>query len=165
VFALYKPILYLHILFGFLYMLAHGTSATVAYRLRSEANLDRIRAMLDLSGSTFILMYVSLLGMTLGGIVLGFLGRWWSTGWIWASLILLVVILISMWAMASRYFHRVRKAVGLPYMEGNKERPPVEPAAADEVAHLLRSGRPHLMTLIGLGGWAVILWLMIFKPF
>jgi hypothetical protein len=50
-------------------------------------------------------------------------------------------------------------------MEGNKERPAVAPAEAEEVARLLRSGRPHLMTLIGLGGWAVILWLMIFKPF
>jgi hypothetical protein len=164
-FVLYKPVLFLHVFFGFIYMLAHGASAMAAYRLRAEENLERIRALLDLSGSSFTLMYVSLLAMTLGGVALGFLGRWWSAGWIWTAIILLVAILIVMSIMASRHFHRVRKAVGLPYLEGSKQRPPVAPASLEELKPLLRSGRPHLMTLIGVGGWAVILWLMVFKPF
>lgn len=164
-FVLYKPVLFIHILFGFLYMLSHGASASVAYRLRHESSLERIRALLDLSRSSFTLMYLSLLAMLVGGIALAFLGHWWSAGWIWASLVLLVAILIAMGLVASKHFHRLRKAVGLPYLDGMKEHPPVDPASPEELATLLKSGMPHLMTLIGIGGWAVILWLMIFKPF
>ena len=164
-FVLYKPVLFIHIFFGFLYMLSHGASAAVAYRLRHESSLERIRALLDLSRSSFILMYLALLAMLLGGIALGVLGRFWGTGWIWASLVLLIVILVAMSLLASRHFHRVRKAVGLPYLDGTKEHAPVEPASPEELRQLLQSGSPHLMTLIGIGGWAVILWLMIFKPF
>ena len=164
-FVLYKPVLFIHIFFGFLYMLSHGASATVAYRLRQESGLERVRVLLDLSSSSFTLMYLALLAMLLGGIALGFLGRFWSSGWIWASLVLLVVVLVSMSLMASRHFHRIRKAAGLPYLDGTKEHPPVDPASPEELRQLLQSGRPHLITLIGIGGWAVILWLMIFKPF
>lgn len=67
--------------------------------------------------------------------------------------------------LASNHFHRIRKAVGLPYREGNKEHPPVEPASPQEIHALLTSVRAHLLTVIGIGGWALILYLMIFKPF
>lgn len=146
-------------------MLSHGASSTVAYRLRHENSLERIRALLDLSRSSFSLMYLSLLAMVLGGVALGFLGHWWSAVWIWASLVLLTLILAVMGVIASRHFHQVRKAAGLPYLEGSKEHPPVDPASAEDLGQLLRSGGPHLITLIGIGGWAVILWLMILKPF
>jgi hypothetical protein len=165
VFALYKPILYLHILAAFLYILSHGASAAAAYRLRHESQIERIRALLDLSGSTFSLMYVSLLVVVLAGVAMGFMGRWWAAGWIWTSLALLLAIVVSMSLIASRHFHRVRKAVGLPFLEGTKEHAPVAPGPPDELAGLLVSGKPHLITLIGLGGWAVILALMVFKPF
>ena len=164
-FVLYRSVLFIHIFFGFLYMLSHGTSATVAYRLRQETGLERIRALLDLSASSFTLMYISLLAMVLGGVALGFLGRWWSTGWIWTSIALLVLILVVMGLMASKHFHRVRRAVGLPFLDGTKQHPAVAPASPEELHQLLQSGRPYVITLIGLGGWAIILGLMIFKPF
>jgi hypothetical protein len=110
-------------------------------------------------------MYLSLLAMLLGGITLGFLGRWWSFGWIWVALFLLVAIIVGMGLIAAPHFHRVRKAAGLPYRDGNKDHAPVEPSSPEEIAHLLQAGRPHLITLIGIGGWAIILGLMIFKPF
>jgi hypothetical protein len=45
-------------------------------------------------------------------VALGFLGRFWSSGWIWASLGLLIGIIVAMSLIASRHFHRVRKAAG-----------------------------------------------------
>lgn len=164
-FVLYRSVLFIHILFGFLYMLSHGASATVAYRLRSESGPERIRALLDLSASSFTLMYLSLLAMVLGGVALGFLGRWWSTGWIWTSIALLLLILVIMGLIASKHFHQIRRAAGLPFLEGYKEHPAVTPSSPEELHQLLQSGRPQLITLIGLGGWAIILGLMIFKPF
>lgn len=162
---LYKPLLYLHILAGFLYMFSHGASGFVSFRLRQETVLDRMHALLDLSAYSFVLMYISLVVMVVAGILLGFAGQWWSTGWIWASLVLLLAMLIAMWLLASNPFHRLRKAAGLPYREGNKVHPAVEPASAEEVQGLVRAGRPHLLSLIGIGGWAVILFFMVFKPF
>jgi MFS family permease len=162
---IYDSVLFIHVVFGFLYMLSHGTSATAAYRLRHESRRERIHALLDLSSSAFTLMVLSLLTMFLGGIVLGFLGSWWSSGWIWAALVLLVSILVVMNLIASSHFHRLRKAAGLGYRDGNKEHPPVDPASPEEIDQLLQSGRPYLLTLIGIGGWVVILCLMIFKPF
>jgi len=42
-------------------MLAHGASVSVAFALRRERNLERIRALLDLSSGSFNVMYLSLL--------------------------------------------------------------------------------------------------------
>jgi small-conductance mechanosensitive channel len=162
---IYRLLIYLHVLLGFIYMLAHGTSATASFRLRHETSLERIRAYLDLSRSSFGVMYASLMFMLAGGIALGFLGRWWSAGWIWVSLGLLIAIFLFMAIVSSRYFHGIRKAAGLPYFDGKKDQPAVEPLPAEELVALLQQGKPHLYTLIGVGGWAAILWLMIFKPF
>ena len=110
-------------------------------------------------------MYLSLLIMLLGGIAPGFFGHWWSKGWLCASIVILIVILVVMGTMASRHFHRTRKVVGLPYREGNKELTPIEPGSPEELDRLLKSGKPHLMSVIGIGGWAIILRLMLFKLF
>jgi hypothetical protein len=165
VFVLYRSVHFFHIFFGFVDKLFHGTSATVAYRLRQEIGLERICALLDLSASSFTLMYISLLAMILGAVALGFLGRWWSTGWIWTSIALLVLIPVVMAFMASSHFYRARKAAGLAYFDGGKAQPAVPAASPDGLRQLLQSRRPHLITSIGLGGWAIILGLMIFKPF
>ncbi len=162
---IYRVLIYLHVLLGFIYMLAHGTSATASFRLRHETSLERIRAYLDLSRSSFGVMYASLILMLAGGIALGFLGRWWSSGWIWASLATLIVIFFYMAFASSPYFHSIRKAAGLPYFDGKKDQPALEPVSAEELVTLLQQGKPHLYTLVGVGGWAVILWFMIFKPF
>ncbi len=164
-FILYKPVVFLHILAGFTYMLAHGASAAASFRLKRETSLERIRALLDLSVSTFSVMWISLLVMLLAGISLGFLGRWWGSGWIWVSLGLLIAMIVAMSAIASRQFHDIRRLAGLSYMQGSKEQPAVEPAPMSEILEQLSKGNPHLLTTIGLGGWAVILWLMVFKPF
>jgi hypothetical protein len=66
--------------------------------------------------------------------------------------------------LASRHFHRVRRAMGRLYLGGNKEHPAVDPPSPDELRQILDSGKPHIITLIGIGGWAIILWDMIFKP-
>lgn len=162
---LYRPVFYLHILATFTFMLCHGASAVVAFRLRHETSRDRIRALLDLSGYPYNLMLLSLAIVILGGVAMGFLGHWWARGWIWVLLVVLIAIGVAMSILATGHFHRIRKAVGLPYLAGYKEHPPVEPAPPEEIAGLIASGRPYLIALIGLGGWAVVLWLVIFKPF
>jgi hypothetical protein len=60
---------------------------------------------------------------------------------------------------------QLRRLVGLPYMQGNKEYPAEPPASQEEVAALLKNINPLQWALVGYGIPVVVLWLMVFKPF
>jgi len=158
-------LIYLHIIGIFAFLLAHGASVGAAFALRSERNLERIRALLMLSVSTFGVMYAALVVIVLSGIGAGFSGQHWGRGWIWVSIVLLIVVVAGMAGMGTRLYTGARKAAGLPYREGNKLLPPVEPASPDEIYAAVQKGNPILLTVIGYGGFLIIAWLMIFKPF
>jgi len=162
---MYNWFVYLHLLGIFGFLIAHGASASAAFALRQERNLDKVRALLELSGRSISLTYISLLVLLAAGIVAAFMGNWWGRGWIWVSLGLLVVIIAAMGAMGSRYYGEARKLAGLPYFAKGKVQPPLPAAATDELFAVLARANPMLLTAIGLGGFAIIAWLMRFKPF
>ena len=109
--------------------------------------------------------YGSLLALLVSGIISGFMGDWWGNGWIWLSLALLIGIIVSMFVIGSRNYSRVRQALGMPYFDGRQEHPAGEPASAEEIDRLLAKAPAITLAIIGFGGVAVILWLMMFKPF
>lgn len=162
---MYPWIIFLHVAAAFAFVLAHGASAAAAFALRRERSLERIRALLTLSGSTFNVMYLSLLTLLVSGIVGGVMGRWWSRGWIWTSLGALIAIMVGMTAFGTLSYGKIRKAVGLEYFENWRPHPPIDPVSAEEIEALLSRTQPVLLTLIGYGGLLIILWLMMFKPF
>lgn len=162
---MHKWLVFLHIAGTLGFMMAHGASASVAFALRRERSPERIRALLELSGDSYNAMYLSLLILFVSGIVAGFTGQWWGTGWIWTALGLLIAILAGMSILGSGTYGKVRKAVGMEFFENFKSQKPVAPASAEEVDALLKRGQPILLTVIGYGGLMIILWLMIFKPF
>jgi hypothetical protein len=162
---MYPWLVYLHILALFGFLLAHGTSSSVSFALRREQNIERIRALLELSGNSYGVMYISLLVLLLSGITAGVIGHWWGQIWIWASLVLLIVLIGAMTGLGSMIYGAARKACGPPFFEGGRIHPPMEPAGENEIRAILARGNPVLLTAIGYGGLAVILWLMRFKPF
>ncbi len=162
---MYPLLLFLHVVAVFGFLMAHGVSASISFALRGERELERVRALLLLSAKSYPVMYGSLLLLLVVGIVLGFMGSWWSHGWIWLSLILLVAIYLVMGRFGARIYGGARKLTGLPYMEHGKIQPPIEPASPEEINALLSQGNPLLLTVIGFGGIVVIAWLMMFKPF
>ncbi|HSF82983.1 MAG TPA: DUF2269 family protein [Anaerolineales bacterium] len=162
---MYRWIVFLHVLGAFAFVMAHGASANAAFKLRGERSRERIAAILDLSSAYLNVMYLTLLVMLLSGILVGFLGKWWGQGWIWLSLGLLVIEFIAMWIVATRPFVQLRKAAGLPYFEGTKSHPAVQPASEEEIAARASAINPMLITVVGFGGLALIVWLMMFKPF
>ena len=103
------------------------------------------------------------------GIAAGFTGRggtgWWTTGtyWIWASLVLAIVIMGLMTPLGRMYLDRIRAAVGVDVKTGAVTPGFQVDQAALETA--IRSGNPTLLAAIGVGGLLILLWLMIFKPF
>jgi len=58
---MYNWLVYLHLLGIFGFLRAHGASASAAVALRRERSLERARALLELSGRSTGLTYLSLL--------------------------------------------------------------------------------------------------------
>jgi hypothetical protein len=161
----YRWLVYIHILAAFIFLLAHGTSAAVAFRLGRESERSRLAALLDLSGATQGAMYLCLGVLLVAGIILGFLGRWWGMGWIWTSLALLVLAAVGMYLRASLPFNRIRQAAGLAYFDGRRAQPAGAPASESVLKSVAAAVRPAEVAAMGLVPIALILWLMMFKPF
>ena len=162
---MYLWIKLLHILGAFVFVTAHGASVGMALRLPQETSLERMRALLDLSRAFFGAGSAAISIMFLAGVADGFVGHYWSRGWIWLSLGLLLAMAVYMSLFVTTYYHRVRKAVGLPYDAKWKPQPAVEPASAADVTALLAQGRPIQLALVGGVGLALVVGLMVFKPF
>lgn len=151
---MYHWVLFVHILSAFVFALAHGASTKVILKLRSEKDPERLAVLLDLSADYMNVLYGSLLVMILAGIGGGFIGKWWGSGWIWTGIVLLLGIASAMYSMATLPMSKLRKALG-PAVH---ERPEDLEARRAVI-------RPVLIAAIGYGGLAVIVWLMVFKPF
>ncbi len=162
---MYPVLVYLHVIAVFIFLMAHGVSIAVALTLRRERDPQRLSALLALSGSAIGLVDGAIIILLLTGIVSGFIGHWWGRGWIWVSLGLLLAIAIYMSIAATNFYHKVRKAIGEPYMINYKPQPAVAPASSAELDTLLNNPLPVTLAAIGLGGLAIITWLMLYKPF
>lgn len=145
--------------------LAHGTSAAMIFKIRNETELERIRAMLDLSDSTLEIMFISFLSMGLTGLVLPFFIRIWNKGWVWLSIVLMLFVFIWMVWMNERTYKILRKLVGLPYRQGSKEYSAEPPAELKVIVSHLKNIHVMPILLIGYGIPTFVLWLMVFKPF
>ncbi len=162
---LIRWLIFVHILAALTFFLAHGTSAAMAFKIRKETDFKRIGAMLDLSWSTMVLMGVSFLIMGLTGIILPFLIRIWNKGYIWASIVLMLFVFIYMAVFNETTYKQLRRLVGLPYMKGSKQLPAEPPSSPEEVAALLNKTRVTGLVVVGYIIPAIVLWLMVFKPF
>lgn len=159
---LYPYLVLVHVVGAFGFALAHGGSALTAFRIRREREPQRIAALLDLSSWTLGLSYSSLLVLIAAGVAAGVMGGWFAQAWIWAAIGVLVAVTVAMLAYAAPYYQRVRQAIG---QVGRGRGPAPAPASAQDLAALLDSRRPETIAAIGGAGLALILWLMVLKPF
>lgn len=162
---MYRWIVFLHILAAFAFFMAHGASAVMAFRLRRETEVARIRAILDLSNAALPIAYFALMVVVLAGIAAGVMAGWFRMGWIWTALVLLVLLWFGMHGYAFRFYTPIRKAVGLPYHHPSGDQPGGEPASDAEIQAAIRAANPIPLLAVSFGLVAVILWLMMFKPF
>lgn len=160
-------IVFVHVAAALFFMLAHGASAAIAFRLRRERDLQRIATLLDLSRTSYLGISVTILALLATGIALGFLGSWWGKGWIWASLALFFLITFAMTPLVAVPYNEVRRMLGLKLPTPTREpvEPPSEPPSPDDIARILAGPRPMAAAVLGLVGIPVILWLMMFRPF
>ena len=158
-------LVFIHVLSAITFFLAHGAAAAMVFKVRSEKDFVRIRAMLDLAVSTFKAYMLSFLIMGLTGLTMPFFIHIWNKVWIWLSIVLILFVAVWMGFVNEKQIKQLRRLVGLPYMQGNKEYPAEPPSSPEEVAALLKKINPYQWVLVGYGIPAVVLWLMVFKPF
>ncbi|HEY2803367.1 MAG TPA: hypothetical protein VGJ67_05555 [Actinomycetota bacterium] len=148
--------LLLHLLGVFGFLLAHGVSVNVAFRIRKERDRVKIKDLISLSGSSVRLMYVSLALLLAGAFAMTFQLHLWGASWIRLSLALLIITIIFMIGMASPYYKRVSEAVEL--------RPSGVPRKSDEELEvILRSPVPMIVAGAGFFSLFVILYMMVFQ--
>jgi hypothetical protein len=158
---MYRSVVTIHIIAALVFFSIHSVAAVMAFRLRRTQNLDRLRSMLNLSERLRTPLYLSLLTLVGAGIIAGFMANWWVMGWIGASLVLLILLTGWMVFFAIRYYAPLRIALGL------RSKGTTAPAVAsqEEIAALVKAANPWTLLIPGLGITAVIVWLMIAKPF
>ena len=143
--------LFVHLGGLLLFVAGHGISAATGLRLRREREPARMAALLDASASTRSVTYAGILLLGVGGFADATIGHFRSTGWVWASIAVFLGMSVVLVALAIPYYRRLRAAVAT----GNGE----------EIERLSASPVPIAILLIGVGGLAFILWLMVIKPF
>ncbi len=153
-----------HVLGAFTFIGAHGASMFASFRLRTVTERGRVLELLDVSSASLGVAYIGLVVLLAAGIAAGFTGDFWGSAWLWASIGILVAIIAVMYAVATPFYGRMRAAAGDPrYVEKAAEfKPPATPADLDALA---TSPRPFWLAGVGGIGLAVIIWLMIAKPF
>ncbi len=142
---MYQWIVFIHIASVMGLLLVHPV--TVAFHLKEERDDTRIRELLEVSEAASTLRWV-FFGLTLAsGVVLGLMGSWWGTAWIWGALVIFVAIGLVMNLYGGRTIDRI-----------------ADTRDDTEMERLLTRFRPGILAVTGTGGLLLILYLMLFKP-
>src|SRR5205814_2851959 len=143
--AMYQWIVFIHIASVLGLLIVHPV--TVAFHLKEERDDVRIRELLEVTETASTLRWV-FFGLTIvSGVLLGFLGSWWSSAWIWIALAIFVLIGLVMNLYGGRTIDRI-----------------ADTHDDTEMERLLTRFRPGLLAVTGAGGLLLILFLMLFKP-
>src|SRR5215467_10507802 len=151
---IYPWVVFAHLASVFAFLLAHGVSVGVLFKLRSERTREGLRALLELSKRSLIWTYVFLILLGITGGAAAYLGDTWRQGWTWASAAVLVLVALAMNWIGDPYFDRLRVAVGLEEPKDPKgtraaQGPlPETPAGEEALRQLCRSPRPWLLAFV-----------------
>jgi hypothetical protein len=129
---LVRWLVFIHVLSAITFFLAHGAAAAMVFKVRSETDFTRIRAMLDLSVSTFQAYMLSFTVMGLTGLTIPFLIHIWNRVWIWLSIVLILFVVVWMGVVNEKQIKQLRRLVGLPYMQGFNEFPAEPPSSKND---------------------------------
>ena len=155
---MYGWLVFLHLAGLVLFVLCHGVSAFVAYRLRTVRDPGLAIALLDLSLRANRVAYVGLIALVVGGLGAAATNNLLGTTWVVATGVVLVAVLVLMFAIAGSYYYPVRDRL-MP--KPTDTRPPIGEA---ELTTLLDSRRPDLLGAVGAIGLLVMIGLMVLKP-
>ena len=142
---MYQWLVFVHLASVMGLLLVHPV--TVAFHLKQERDDTRSRELLEVSEAASALRWAFFYLVVASGIVLGFMGGFWGTAWIWAALAIFVLIGVVMNVYGGRTIDRIADTKDDAEME-----------------RLLTRFRPAILAVTGAGGLLIVLYLMLFKP-
>jgi len=158
---MYLWVVYLHVIVIFLFLIQHAVDIFVTFRLRDQKEPEGIYAtysfMLD-NNTRNLRITFSLIILT--GIAAGFISTWWKQGWMWTALGIMLLLWFGMRRIGSNYLTAVDNITDRAVK--NRD----DSSAIDKFRNELRARRePEILVSLSALGGAIILWLMMFKPF
>jgi small-conductance mechanosensitive channel len=159
---MYNWLVFLHILFAFLFMLAHGVHAAAMLEFRGEPDPERSLTFFNIVPTPMLIRVLTvLLGFPAFAAVA--LAGWWQKGWVWASVVVFVIISFVMFQYGAGYYNIIEGAARRA-VEARKTNVNV-PAAMEVFDKARNAPNAMVVSVVGIVGLAIILWLMRFKPF
>jgi hypothetical protein len=153
----YPTIVQLHVLGALVFIVSHAVSAVLLFVIRAQRDAAGVRRYLRYSQVAMIPAYIGLLLIIVAGAWAGIDAQWFTSGrlWLWAAVVVLVIVIGVMYATMTPTFGRWRALVA----EG------AQPIAESELTQALRVPGPMIGAGVGLVGLVILLWLMYAKPF
>src|SRR5438270_3948151 len=142
---MYRFIVFIHIASVLGLLLVHPV--TVSFHMKEERDDTRIRELLEVTEAASALRWTFFALVIASGALLGFLGSWWGTAWIWLAL----VTFVAMGVVMNRYGGRTIDRIADTKDDAEMER-------------LLARFQPWILAITGSGGLLHVLYLMLFKP-
>lgn len=158
---MYSWLLFLHIATVLGFMLAHGVQVTVMLKQRSEPDPERNLALFEILPDVLPLR-ILITSVVATGFLLVVTLSLWSRWWVWLSLLLVALIWLAMYRFGGAYYTLLEETATRAIESRGT---PLEADAMAAFNRARRTWQPAALAVTGLGGIAVILWLMIFKPF
>jgi uncharacterized membrane protein len=153
----YQWLVALHLLGLIVFVMCHGVSMFVAFRIRRERNREVVSVLLSLSQRATQVMYLGLLALIIGGLGAAWNAGWLTAPWIIASYVVFIATLVAMWTVGAGYYYPLRDG-----LEGTEKTPRLDDEAL--VRTLATSRRPEALGAIGMGALVILVWLMALKP-
>jgi hypothetical protein len=109
--------------------------------------------------------YVRYLYAAMGvfGFSASFITGWWKQGWIWTSAVVFAIVAYVMYKYGAGYYGMIFGAANR-LIEARKTNIDL-PAAQKEYDEARNAPHAAIVSVVGIVGLAIILWLLRFKPF
>jgi hypothetical protein len=159
---MYNWLVFLHILFAFLFMLAHGVHAAAMLKFRSEPDPERSLTFFNIVPQPNLIRILTVL-LGIPAVAAAFLAGWWQKGWVWISLVVFLIISFVMVKYGAGYYGLIEGAA-TRLIEARKNKTNLA-AVTEEYEAARNAPHPMIVSIVGIVGLAIILWLMRFKPF
>jgi hypothetical protein len=156
----YRWLLFVHIGAVLVFMLAHGVHVAVSWKKRWVADPASNLALFEALTGLWPLR-VAMATVIVSGLLLTALLNIWTQLWIWLSLAVLVAIWLAMWLWSRAFYNLIQETAERAIATVGT---PEEAVARAEFDHARFSWLVPAMTVVGIGGVAVVLWLMVFRP-
>lgn len=156
----------LHVLAAFFFVLVHGPSVYAMWQLRRERDPVRAGALLDLSSAATGATWNAFGALALTGILVALAEHTWRLRWVWGSAVLFVAVSVSMSLLGARPMNHARGALGRKWFDGKRTQPEtgiVDAPAFERATAMILARAPYVM-IIGVGGLAGLVWLMVARP-